>query len=322
MSMYTVADIKTVLIAGSGIMGASFAQIFAKNGYAVVLYDIFEKALQSAEAMIEINQQAQIDQNSITADESELLKARITYTTSKDCFKNADFVLEAIAEKIEIKHTFWKEVSEAAKPEAILATNTSGLSITKIAEAVKDPSRFAGMHWVNPPHLIPLVEVIAGEESSQAVVDEIYALAQHIGQKPVKVMKDPTGFILNRLQYAVIREACNCVEKGYATIEDVDNVMKYGLGLRYACIGPFETIDFGNIETFHNVANYIYEDLNCDTCAPPLLEKAFAEGKLGVKNEKGFYDYSNGRAAKALQERDAKFIKVSRCLFGDEEKKS
>lgn len=316
--MLAVKDIQTVLIAGAGIMGASFAQIFSANGYDVILYDVFDTALDTAKHLIEVNQRAQIEKGRITAAESKAAAGRIAMTTSGDCFAEADFIIEAIAEKMEIKHRFWREVSAAAKPEAILATNTSGLSISEIAEAVSDPSRFAGMHWVNPPHLIPLVEVIAGAKSSRAVVDAIYELAEHIHQKPVRVYKDPVGFILNRLQYAVIREACNCVDQGYASIEDVDNVMKYGLGMRYACIGPFETMDFGNIETFHTVANYIYKDLNRDACAPRLLEDAFAEGKLGVKNGRGFYDYSGEKAEKALAARDAKFIAVADALFGDE----
>lgn len=317
--MFRLEEIKTILIAGSGIMGASFAQIFAKNGYDIILYDIAEAALDSAKKLIGVNQQAQVAQGKLTQEESDALLGRIRMTTDKACFSEVEFVLEAIAEKLPIKHSFWKEVSEAAKPEAILATNTSGLSITEIGKAVKDPARFAGMHWVNPPHLIPLVEVIAGEQSAEETVKVIYDLAVHIGQKPVYVHKDPAGFILNRLQYAVIREACSCVEKGYATIEDVDRVMKYGLGMRYACIGPFETIDFGNIETFYNVSTYLYEDLNRDTGVPPLLEKVYKEGKLGVKNGAGFYDYSGDKAEKALQKRDRMFMRVSDALFGEEE---
>lgn len=314
--MIEVLDIKTIVIAGSGIMGASFAQIFARNKYEVVLYDISSEALRRAKELIRINLDAQIEEKSFTRKEAEEIMGRIRMTESKSCFIEADFVLEAIAEKIEIKHSFWKEISSLVRSDVILTSNTSGLSISEIAKAVIHPERFAGMHWVNPPHLIPLVEVIAGEQSSEEVVDKTCELAEHIGQKPVKVQKDPTGFILNRLQYAVIREACYCVEKGYASVEDVDRVMKYGLGMRYACIGPFETMDFGNIETFHHVANYIYNDLCADKKAPRLLEQVYQEKKLGVKSGAGFYDYSGDKAEKALKERDAKFIRVSQALFG------
>lgn len=208
--MALIPKIKTIVIAGSGIMGASFAQIFARNGYEVVLYDISSEALRRAKELIRINLDAQVEANSFSKEEAEGIFGRIQMTENKVCFGEADFVLEAIAEKIEIKHSFWKEISSLVRSDVILTSNTSGLSISEIAKAVIHPERFAGMHWVNPPHLIPLVEVIAGEQSSEEVVDKICELAKHIGQKPVKVQKDPTGFILNRLQYAVIREGKTC----------------------------------------------------------------------------------------------------------------
>ena len=312
-------DIRTVLLAGSGVMGVSFAQIFARNGYDVILYDISDQALERAENGLRSGLETQAEQGRIAAESVPEILNRIRLTSDKSGFAKADFILEAIVEKMQIKHLFWEEVSALARPEAILATNTSGLSVTEIAQAVKDPARFAGMHWVNPPHLVPLVEVIAGEQSSEEVVDEIFALARHIGQKPVRVYKDPPGFILNRLQYAVIREACNCVQQGYASLEDVDNVMKYGLGMRYACIGPFETMDLGNLETFFNVSGYMMKSLCNDTGVPEILQKVYGEGKLGVKNGAGFYDYSGEKAEAAVKRRDTLFLKLAKCLFTDAE---
>ena len=312
--MYQQKDIKQVLLAGTGAMGSSFAQIFARYGYQVIAYDIFDAALEKARKLIEINQSAMVEAGELTDEESKALMDRITLTTSKEYFKTADFFLEATVEKMDIKHAFFKEVSEAAKPDAILCTNTSGMSITEIAKAVKDPSRFCGMHWVNPPHLIPLVEVIAGEESSPEVLDVVVDVARSLQQKPVRVYKDPTGFILNRLQYACLREACHCVEMGYASIEDVDNVMKYGLGMRYACIGPFETVDFGGIHIFNHVGSYMFDALCNDGGVPPILKQAYEEGKLGISNASGFYDYSDGKDAAALKKRDRAFLAVANAL--------
>lgn len=312
--MYTQKEIHQVLLAGAGVMGSSFAQIFSKHGYEVILYDISEASLEKAERLIKINLEAQVLAGSITAEESEAMLSRITMTTSKEYFSTIDFALEATVENMEIKHAFFKELSEAAKPEAILCTNTSGMSITEIAKAVKDRSRFCGMHWVNPPHLIPLVEVIAGEESSDEVLQVVYDVALSLQQKPVRVYKDPTGFILNRLQYACLREACHCVEMGYASLEDVDNVMKYGLGMRYACIGPFETVDFGGIHIFNHVGSYMFDALCNEGGVPKILKEAYEAGKLGVSNCNGFYDYSDGKDAKALAKRDAAFIAVANAL--------
>lgn len=303
-------------MAGAGVMGSSFAQLFAQTGYDVVLYDISEDALDRARKLIAVNQAALVEQNSLTQEQSDALVGRIELTTSKECFKTVDFVLEATAENMKIKHSFFSELSEVISEDAILCSNTSGMSITEIAKAVKHPERFVGMHWVNPPHLIPLVEVIAGAESSETAMQTTYDVALSLGQKPVRVYKDPTGFILNRLQYAVLREAFNCVEQGYASMEDVDNVMKYGLGMRYSCIGPFETIDFGGIDVFNHVGSYMFDSLCNDGGLPRLLKEAYEEGKYGVKNCKGFYDYSDGKDAIALAERDRKFIAVAKALFG------
>ena len=306
--------IHTVVIAGPGIMGASFAQIFAKWYDRVYLYGVSESSLEKADYLISINQKAQVEQGALTQAESQALLERITMTTSKDCFAQADFVLEAIPEKMDVKHTFWEEVSRLVGEDVVLATNTSGMSVTEIAQAVYRPERFAGMHWVNPPHLIPLVEVIAGEKSSEEALQIVYDVALSLEQKPVRVYKDPTGFILNRLQYAIVREACHCVEEGYASLEDVDNVVRYGLGMRYAVVGPFETMDFGGIDIFNHVGSYMFDSLCNDGGVPPILKRAYEEGKYGLKNGKGFYDYSGDKAEKAFLHRDQGFIAVAHAL--------
>jgi len=318
--MYQQKDIHKVLLAGAGVMGSSFAQIFAKHGYDVILYDIAEKSLEKARAVIAVNQQSEVESGNLAAEKSAELLSRITMTTSKDYFPQADFVLESTVENMELRHAFWREASELVKPEAVLCTNTSGMSITEIARAVKDPARFTGMHWVNPPHLIPLVEVIAGEKSAEEALQAVYDVALSLDQKPVRVYKDPTGFLLNRLQYAIVREACNCVEQGYASLEDVDNVVKYGLGMRYAVVGPFETMDFGGVDIFNHVGSYMFDSLCNDGGVPRILREAYEEGRYGVKNGKGFYDYSGDKTKEAFLRRDQGFIAVANSLKALEKK--
>ncbi|MCD1147464.1 3-hydroxyacyl-CoA dehydrogenase family protein [Peptoniphilus sp. KCTC 25270] len=308
-------EIKTVVIAGAGTMGSSMGETFAKFGYDVILYDIFQEALEKAKKLISLNQETEVVQGMVTKEESEKLLSRISYTDDVNEFKKADFVVEAIAEKIEIKHKFWKEVSQLVDEDVILCSNTSGLSITKIAEVIKNPERFAGMHWINPPHIIPLIEVIRGEKTLEENAEVVRELCVKLNKKPV-VVKDAPGFVLNRLQFSVMREALNIVERGIAPVEAVDDVVKYGLGLRYACLGPFQVADLGGLDIFYNISSYLFEDLaDQKEVFGRLKECIEEEDAKGVKNGKGFYDYSNGKDEELIRYRDTMFTKVSKTLY-------
>lgn len=254
-----------------------------------------------------------IEQKEITKEESGALLGRISFTTEKECFKEADFVLEAIIENMEIKQNFWSEISALAKEDTILTTNTSGMSITEIATAVKRPERFCGMHWWNPPHILPLIEVIKGDLTADETLDIVVALGKELGNEPVVCKKDINGFIGNRIQYAILRECLHIVESGAATFEDVDKVMKYGLGIRYAYIGPFETIDFTGIDVVSRISDYMFAELDNATEGSEILRKLVEEGRLGIKSGKGIYDYGD-TAGDAMKARDEAFIKLVKCL--------
>lgn len=312
--MKTAKDIKNIVIAGAGTMGSSMGETFAKYGYTVTLYDSFPAALEKAQNLIRLNQETEVAEKIVTAEESAELLKRISYTQEKDCFKTADFVVEAIVEKLDIKQTFWAEVSALVPEDALLASNTSGLSITKIAEAIKLPERFGGMHWINPPHLIPLIEVIQGKKTDDAAAEAIRDMALAVEKKPV-IIQDAPGFALNRIQLAVLRECLHIVEEGIATPEAVDDVMKYGLGMRYACLGPFEVCDLGGLDIFYNIASYLFEDL-ADAKKPfGMLADRFEKGQYGVKNGAGFYDYSDGKDTEKIRYRDQMFTKLAKCLY-------
>ena len=309
--------IKTVVIAGAGVMGASMGQIFARYGYDVVLYGRTPETIEKGKALIALNQRAMIEQGVCTEDESRHIVSRISFSTDKTAtFSRADFVIESIVEHMEAKKTFWAEISRLVADDVVVTSNTSGLSITEMGTAVHRPQRFAGMHWVNPPHIVPLVEIISGAKTGPEALDIIRDVALSLHRKPVLVKGDPQGFVLNRLQFAVLREALHIVESGYATKEDVDVVMKYGLGMRYSCIGPFETVDIGGLDTFCRIAGYLFADLSDAKDVSPLLADPYNNGDYGVKTGKGFYDYSNGRAAQVIEKRDKDFLKVAQCLFG------
>lgn len=312
-----VTEVSDVVVAGAGTMGASLAQIFAQRGLRVTLWNRSPDGLDRARALIESNQAALVGAGRLSAGESAALLGRITAGTDEACFAGADFIIESIAENLEVKQAFFRRISAAARPDCVIATNTSGLSVTALGTAVEKPARFAGMHWINPPHLIPLVEVISGEATAPETADLVYDLALRLGKKPIRA-KDVPGFVLNRLQFAVFREALSLVESGAAGIEDVDGAMKYGLGLRYACLGPFETVDLGGIDVFYKIASYLFSDLEDRKDVPDLLKSLCDSGHLGVKSGSGFYDYSGGKAGQAVRERDRKIIRVADALFGGE----
>lgn len=183
--MKTVKDVKHIVIAGAGTMGSSMGETFAKYGYDVTLYDVFPEALKKAENLIRLNQETEVAEHIVTAEESAALLKRISYSEDKSCFQRADMVVEAILEKLDVKHSFWAEISALVPEDAILASNTSGLSITAIAEVVKKPERFGGMHWINPPHLIPLIEVIQGKKTDDQTAAAIRDMALAVEKKPV-----------------------------------------------------------------------------------------------------------------------------------------
>lgn len=312
--MKTAKDVKRIVIAGAGTMGSSMGETFAKYGYDVTLYDIFPSALEKAGNLIRLNQETEVAEHVVTPEESAALLERIRYSEDKACFEGADLVVEAILEKLDVKHAFWAEISELVPEDAILASNTSGLSITAIAEVVKRPERFGGMHWINPPHLIPLIEVIQGKKTDDETAAAIRDIALAVEKKPV-IVQDAPGFALNRIQLAVLRECLHIVEQGIATPEAVDDVMKYGLGMRYACLGPFEVCDLGGLDIFYNIASYLFEDLADEKAPFGMLADRFEKGQYGVKTAAGFYDYAGGKDAEKIKYRDRMFTKISKCLF-------
>lgn len=302
-----------VVIAGAGTMGASLAQIFAQAGIQVTLWNRSQAGLDRAAALIRSNQSALVAAGRLSADDSNALMERIVPTTEDACFPTASFLLESIAEDLTLKQDFFRRISTLVPVDCILTTNTSGLSISAIGSTVAEPGRFCGMHWINPPHLVPLVEVIQGTDTGDGTMDFVYALAQRLRKKPIRT-KDLPGFIMNRLQLALLREALALVDSGAATAEDVDAAVKYGLGLRYACVGPFETMDLGGVDIFCRIASYLLADLDDRKDTPPLLQTLTEQGACGVKSGHGFYDYSGEKAAAALENRDQKFIRVLDAL--------
>lgn len=307
-----------VVVAGAGTMGASLAQIFAQRGLHVSLWNRSREGLDRAQALIGSNQAALVSAGRLNAAESRELLGRIAAETDAACFADTDFMIESIAENLEVKQAFFRQIIPVMREDCVIATNTSGLSISALGASVYKPERFVGMHWINPPHLIPLVEVVSGVETAGETADFVYDLALRLGKKPIRV-KDIPGFVLNRLQFAVFREALSIVESGAAGLEDIDGAMEYGLGLRYACLGPFETVDLGGIDVFYRIGSYLFGDLEDRGDVPDMLKSLYENGCWGVKSGSGFYDYSGEKAEQVVKNRDRKVIRITDALLEGEE---
>lgn len=291
-------SIQKIGIAGAGTMGYSMADIFAAKGFDVTLWNHRASTLEKAKTHI-----------------SAASRDKIHYTTQLEDIADSDLIVESVTEDLQIKTDFYDKLSRVVENHTIVDTNTSGLSINALAAHVKHPDRFLGMHWFNPPTLILLIEIIKNDHTRQDVAETVRDLSLRIGKKPVIVNKDVFWFAANRLQLAVLREALSMVEQGVVSPEGIDDVMKYGLGFRWACIGPLETVDFGGIDTFYHIAEYLMPDLEDSHAVPALLKEHYDKGELGVKAGKGFYEYSGGKDTAATKARDEKLKKLFDALY-------
>jgi len=300
--------IKKVTVAGAGLMGASIAQCFPPYGYETVIYSNQMQDFERARQIIANCQNTLIENNVLSTQESLRIQNSISYQTDPNCFRGADLVIEAIPEVYDIKADFFQMISDLLPPDSIVATNTSAISIQDLAKNITNPERFCGTHWLNPPHIIPLVEIIPGAATSPEVVHMLVELLTGMGKEPVVLKKDIRGFLSNRLQFALLREASYLVESGVATPEDIDRTLKFGNGIRYSCSGPFKIIDFGGAAVFNSVAKYLYPELSNQTEGCGLLEQMVRNGNNGISTGKGFYDYTPQSAVQEERERDRKML--------------
>lgn len=282
--------IKNVAVIGAGTMGNGIAHVFAQNGFTVSLIDVSDAQLTKAVATITKNLERQLSKNIITAQQQQQALANITTINNiKAGVANADLVVEAATENVELKLKIFKEADEAAPPSAILATNTSSISITKIAGVTKRAEKVIGMHFMNPVPVMKLVEIINGYATAQEVTDTIVELSKQLQKTPC-VVNDYPGFIANRILMPMINEAIYSLYEGVAGKEEIDTVMKLGMAHP---MGPLQLADFIGLDVCLSILRVLHDGFGNPKYAPcPLLVNMVLAGKLGVKSGSGFYEYT------------------------------
>ncbi len=281
-----------VTVIGAGTMGNGIAHVFAQNGNKVNLVDISEDSLKRGMNTISKNLDRMLAREKITeAQKEETLGNITTYTSMEEGVKGAELVIEAATERLDLKLKIFAELDEICDSETILATNTSSISITKIAAATKRPEKVIGMHFMNPVPVMKLVEIIRGYSTSDVTTANIIELSKSLGKTPTEC-NDYPGFVANRILMPMINEAIISLHEGVAGVEEIDTIMKLGMAHP---MGPLQLADFIGLDVCLSIMNVLYDGFGNPKYAPcPLLANMVMAGKLGVKSGEGFYDYSSG----------------------------
>lgn len=281
-------EVKKIGVLGAGQMGAGIAQIAASKGFTVVLRDIKQEFCDGALAKMRAGLEKRVAKGKTTQEAVEATMANISTAVDLAGVADCDMVIEAVPEILELKTSTFKELGQLCRSDAILVTNTSSMSVSKIVSECANPERCAGMHFFFPVTAMKLVEVIRGEKTSDATVETVLAVAKGMGKTPVTCRTDTPGFIVNRCLFAFMLEAIHCYEDGVASIEDIDIAIKNGLNHP---LGPFEMMDMSGLDTFPHVCETLEALPVTDWATPNAVKKLVAEERYGRKNGRGWYDY-------------------------------
>lgn len=317
-----VETIRHIGVIGAGLMGHGIAQVFGAKGYRVKLFDKDREVLETAPKRIRNNLQTFVDMGLIESREIEAcLRCIEICPTFEKMSEGVECVIEAVSENLDLKRAVFLDLERHTQPQTILCSNTSALSIGLLSEELQFKERVIGTHFWNPPHIVPCVEVIRSPFTADEVFRTVVALMERVGKEPVRVLKDVPGFLGNRLQHALWREAISLVEKGVADPEDIDKVVKYGFGLRLPFLGPLETADLAGLDLTYEIHRYLFPDLENRSTPSPFLKALVDQKWTGVKVGKGFYAWTDERKTQVLQQRDQALLRISEVAQGLSRKK-
>lgn len=291
-------DKAVIGIVGTGLMGVGIATQSALHGHRTIVHDVDPARLASVVPKAQAVLDELIDAGRIDHGAKQAALARIETHAQLDVMASAQFVIEAIPEVLELKHRLYASLTGLMADDAILASNTSGFPPDQLVAPLRAKERFLIAHFWNPPHMIPLVEVVPGTATEPEVTERTAALMSAIGMEPVVLAKAIPGFVGNRLQFAVLREALNIVRSGAATPDVVDRVMKASLGRRWGIVGPFEGADMGGLDTFLDISTHLMPELAKDEDVLDLLRAQVNAGRVGVRSGAGFYEWDDAHLAR------------------------
>jgi 3-hydroxyacyl-CoA dehydrogenase len=300
---------KVAAVIGAGTMGPGMAAVLARAGSAVRLYDISAEVLERARAGCQLAAGALDRVEAASAPGGSV----VFESDLGQALAGAELVLEAVPEKLDLKRDVIAAFEDHLTDDAIIASNTSGIPITQIATALKHPGRLVGMHWSNPPHLIPMIEVVPGEQTAAATTAAIIAIIEAFGYAAV-TEKEVPGFVENRILYAILRECLSLVEQGIVSEADMDTCVKWGIGYKLAVIGPMRLLDLAGLDIYSNVASYLNPDLSAATEVPAMIREKADAGQLGMKTLGGIYPYTAEQVAERRAEIAQGLIAVRKTL--------
>jgi 3-hydroxybutyryl-CoA dehydrogenase len=302
----------SVVVLGAGIMGTGMALAFARAGSHVAVTARRRSTLERSRRRLEESLDVLVRHRLIAPDAVEAVQERVMTAPFEALDLESDLIVESIVEDPAAKIAILARAEAGARPDTLIVTNTSSLALSELSRALDRPENFAGYHWFNPPELVELVEVIPGPETKDDTLRTLVDWAIAAGKRPVSISREIEGFVANRLQYALMREAYSLVEKGICTIEDIDQVMNACLGPRWAGVGPYEAMDLAGLDVHHEVARRLFPVLSNDTEPPRLLAELVAEGALGTKSGRGLHgDYDEATVQRLVERRTAVLAAVA-----------